>query len=192
MDVRYITSAAKPEQLPDLPFPETAFIGRSNTGKSTLINALLQRQNLARTGKVPGQTQMINFFQVGTERTFVDLPGFGYTAASGLAKRKNWNPLMAAYLNREQLATVVFLKDIRRDFPPEDLDFLKSLPSDVQLVMALTKADKIASSKGRQAVQHTAHSLKSYGIDADDVFAVSSLKKTGIATLKLICLGREH
>lgn len=191
MDVRYITSATKPEQLPDLPFPETAFIGRSNTGKSTLINALLQRQNLARTGKVPGQTQMINFFQVGTERTFVDLPGFGYTAASGLAKRKNWNPLMAAYLNREQLATVVFLKDIRREFPPEDLDFLKSLPSDVQLVVALTKADKIAGSKARQAVQQIGASLKSYGITADEVFAVSSLKKTGLVTLKQICLGRE-
>lgn len=191
MDVRYITSAAKPEQLPDLPFRETAFIGRSNTGKSTLINALLQRTNLARTGKVPGQTQMINFFQIGTERVFVDLPGFGYTAASGLAKRKNWNPLMAAYLNREQLTTVVFLKDIRRDFPNEDLDFLKSLPEDVQLVVALTKADKIAGSKARQAVQLNTNSLGSYGIAADAVFAVSSLKKTGLEDLKNLCLGRE-
>lgn len=191
MDVRYITSATKPEQLPDLAFRETAFIGRSNTGKSTLINALLQRNNLARTGKVPGQTQMINFFQVGTERMFVDLPGFGYTATSGLAKRKNWNPLMAAYLNREQLETVVFLKDIRREFPAEDLDFLKSLPEDVQLVIVLTKADKIAASKARQATQVARNSLKSYGIDVAEVFAVSSLKKTGLAELRQVSLGRE-
>lgn len=188
MEASYITSVAKPEQLKSFGLSETAFVGRSNTGKSTLINTLVGRRNLARKGKVPGQTQMINFFKIGKDKMFVDLPGFGYTEAQGLAEKKGWDILISSYLKRPELDLIIFLADIRREIPQKDLEFLKSAGENVKLVIALTKADKLARSKLNAEKEKVKNILTSYGIIHSDIIPVSSLKKYGIEKLREMCL----
>ncbi len=110
----FIKSAVKPGQYPDSDLPEIAFAGRSNVGKSSLINVLVNRKNLVRTSSTPGRTQLINFFDVNGRFTLVDLPGYGF-AKVPLAVKKEWGPMMEAYFaTRENLRGVVLILDIRR------------------------------------------------------------------------------
>ena len=143
-DARFIKSVY---HLPDLPkqlLPELAFSGRSNVGKSSLINVLLNRKGFAKTSSTPGRTQSINFMEINSAFYFVDLPGYGY-ANVPLAVRKKWQPLIEGYLaQRTTLRLLVLLADIRRE-PQEDEElfvaWLKQL--DIPLMVVLTKIDKV-------------------------------------------------
>ncbi len=190
MNSSYITSAQKAEQLPDLgACPEIAFVGRSNCGKSTLLNALLGRTGLARTSNTPGRTQMVNFFALdqGEKRLiFADLPGYGY-AATSKATKKLWEGLVESYLERTQIREVLMLLDSRRvtALPDEDLlllDHIIRREPAVVVTVVLTKTDKLNQSemsKARAAVDKILGDE-----DRVRVIAVSSLKKTGIDLLR--------
>jgi GTP-binding protein len=138
---------------PESSLPEVAFAGRSNVGKSSLLNALVRRKSFARVSRTPGRTREINFFRVNNTFVLVDLPGYGYARVSK-AKKAEWRPMIESYLRRTtQLRGIVLLLDIRRE-PSEDdramLDFLADLG--VPTIVALTKADKLTKADARETV----------------------------------------
>jgi GTP-binding protein len=144
----FVTSAVKPSQYPHPCGSEVAFAGRSNVGKSSLINTLLARKNLVSTGSTPGRTQTINFFLINDCIYFVDLPGYGY-AKVPIEVRKRWGPMVEKYLNtREGLAAVVVILDIRRMPNQADHDLLAWLAYyNIPEILVLTKADKLKKNK---------------------------------------------
>ena len=152
---RFVTSAVKPAQYPPAMLPEIAFAGRSNVGKSSLINRLLNRKNLVKTSRTPGRTQLINFFDINDALTFVDLPGYGYARVPA-AVRKKWGPMIETYLTgRTTLKAVVMIMDIRRLPGPEEHNLTNWLDSfQIPVIRVLTKADKL--SKTRQKKQQDA------------------------------------
>ena len=112
---KFVKSAVWPPQYPPAILPEIAFVGRSNVGKSSLINTLVGRKNLAKTSNTPGRTQLINFFTINEKISFVDLPGYGFAKVSQSVK-KDWGDMIEAYLReRQSLCLVVLILDIRRD-----------------------------------------------------------------------------
>ena len=138
---------------PESALPEVAFAGRSNVGKSSLLNALVRRKSFARVSRTPGRTREINFFRVNNTFVLVDLPGYGYARVSK-TKKAEWRPMIVSYLRRTtQLRGIVLLLDIRRE-PSEDdramLDFLAELG--VPTIVALTKADKLTKADAREKV----------------------------------------
>ena len=148
VSTEFIKSALEPSQYPDGAFPEIAFAGRSNVGKSSLINAITQRKNLARTSSTPGCTQFINFFRVNKQISFVDLPGYGF-AKVPVAIRKNWKPMVETYLKeRKVLRLVILILDIRRDPSDEEFAFLHWLRIyNISVLVVLTKIDKLSRSQ---------------------------------------------
>ena len=147
----FIKSAVKPAHYPTANLPEIAFAGRSNVGKSSLINTLVNRRNLVKTSRQPGRTQLINFFDINGAFTLVDLPGYGYAKVPA-AVRKNWRPMIEGYLTgRPTLRGVVVLLDIRRDGDPKDLDLINWLNHlKIPTIIVLTKADKFKRTKQQQ------------------------------------------
>jgi len=145
---RYVISAAKPAEFPPEDLPELAVVGRSNVGKSSLINALVGQAGLARTSRTPGRTRLVNWFEVDGRFHLVDLPGYGYAAVTR-DMRESWKPLIEAYLvKRTTLAGVLLLIDTRRGAQEQELDFVPWLAArDIPIVVALTKADKLAKHK---------------------------------------------
>ena len=146
--VEFIKSAVKPSQYPEYDFPEIAFAGRSNVGKSSLINTLIQRRNMVKTSSKPGCTQLINFFLINEELSFVDLPGYGYAKVSKKI-RSQWQPMINLYLSqRQSLLGLVLLIDIRRDPGKEELDMVDWLESHkMPYLVILTKSDKLSKTK---------------------------------------------
>ncbi len=143
-NAQYETTAVKPEQYPKRYLPEVAWVGRSNVGKSSIINALLNRKNLARASATPGKTREINFYLVNEALYFVDLPGYGYARVSQAAKEA-WGRMIETYLHtREQLQLIVMLVDIRHAPSQEDRVMYAWLAAQERpgLVVA-TKLDKI-------------------------------------------------
>lgn len=143
-----LITAARKEQYPDTTVPEIAFAGKSNVGKSSMINALLNRKSLARTSSQPGKTQTINFYNVNDTLNFVDLPGYGYAKVSKTEKEK-WGKMIETYLNsREQLKEVILLVDIRHEPNPNDVQMYEWIKSYgyTGFVIA-TKADKISKTQ---------------------------------------------
>lgn len=183
MDSRYITSAAKPQQLESFNLPEIAFIGRSNSGKSSLLNALLGRKNLARTSSTPGRTQMVNFFGLNNNLIFADLPGYGYNVASKRIEGK-WDLLMGAYCERTDIAAFLFLLDIRRTLEEFELDFLRELSERAPLFIVMTKTDKIKSNERQKRIKSIKDLIKLANFTPTYYSAISSLKKTGIPELR--------
>lgn len=144
----FITSAVRPGQYPPPAFPEIAFSGRSNVGKSSLINTLVNRKHLVKTSRTPGRTQLINFFLINGVFSFVDLPGYGYAKVPDAVK-KTWGPMIEKYLTlRETLNGIVSLLDIRRTPGPEELDLKGWLElNQIPCIWVLTKADKFSKTK---------------------------------------------
>ena len=121
---KFVKSAAKSSQYPPAILPEIAFAGRSNVGKSSLINILINRKHLVKTSSTPGRTQLINFFVINETFSFVDLPGYGYARVPKSVK-KNWGPMIETYFStRETLKGVVFIMDIRRMPDQKELNLI--------------------------------------------------------------------
>lgn len=146
----FLLSASDPAQFPADSGREVAVSGRSNSGKSSAINAVTGRRNLARTSKTPGRTQLINFFQVGEDRRLVDLPGYGYAKVPD-AMRRRWRYLLEAYFReRRSLAGLVVTVDIRRSLNELDRVMLNwAQDAGVPVTVLLTKADKLSRGAAR-------------------------------------------
>lgn len=144
----FVTSAVNPTQYPPPDYPEFAFAGRSNVGKSSLINKLVNRKRLVKTSNTPGRTQLINFFLINDNLSFVDLPGYGY-ARVPLAIKKQWGPMVETYLaSRTTLMGVVLLVDIRRVPRQEEHDLIHWLEDHQRPYrIVVTKADKLSRNK---------------------------------------------
>jgi GTP-binding protein len=144
MEAEHIVSAAGPEQFPGETLPEVAFLGRSNVGKSSLLNCLTGKKGLAFTSSKPGCTQMINFYRVDGDCHFVDLPGYGF-ARVPLAVKARWKALIESYLlNRKTLELAVILLDARRGWMEMDLELKSWLESQqLKYVVVATKVDKL-------------------------------------------------
>jgi GTP-binding protein len=145
MDAIFLKSAFQESQYPPPDKTEVAFAGRSNVGKSSLLNILVNRKNLARTSSTPGRTQALNFFLVDERFYFVDLPGYGYARVS-LEVKKSWRGMVGTYLrNRPNLKAVVVIVDIRRDLGEEDKEFIGWLEQEGKtVILVLTKVDKLS------------------------------------------------
>jgi len=145
LSAEFVLSAKEPAHYPAASLPEIAFAGRSNVGKSSLINTLLNRKGLARTSNTPGRTQEINFFRVNERFAFIDLPGYGYAKVPE-AIRKQWGPMVETYLReRDTLRLVVVILDVRRDPSAEDLQLMEWLQCyRIPFLICLTKTDKVS------------------------------------------------
>ncbi|MED4530899.1 ribosome biogenesis GTP-binding protein YihA/YsxC [Metabacillus fastidiosus] len=143
-----VISAVRPAQYPDVDLPEIALAGRSNVGKSSFINKMINRKNLARTSSKPGKTQTLNFYIINEILHFVDVPGYGFAKVSK-TEREAWGKMIETYLkNREQLRAVILLIDVRHPPTKDDVtmyDFLKHY--DLPTIVIATKADKIPKGK---------------------------------------------
>ncbi len=180
VSARFVVSAAQPSEFPPPSLPEIAVVGRSNVGKSSLINTLVGQPGLARTSRTPGRTRLVNWFAIEDRFLLVDLPGYGYAQVSQ-ATRESWRPLIEGYLaERKSLAGVLLLIDIRRGVQDEELDFVPWLAQrDMPVVVALTKADKLPKSK---RMLEAARAKQALGLRRDPL-AVSVMSKDGIDLL---------
>src|SRR5690242_1991659 len=179
VSAKFVTSAAKPTDFPPPRLPELAVVGRSNVGKSSLINALVDQDGLARTSRTPGRTRLLNWFEVDGRFHLVDLPGYGY-AAVDRDMRAGWQPLIEEYLSkRDALAGVLLLIDVRRGPEEEELDFVPWLEGKkIPVVVALTKADKLPKNKRMLEI---AKAKKTLALKRDPI-AVSAQTGDGIDT----------
>ena len=180
---RFLTTAAQLDQVPELDIPEIAFVGRSNAGKSTCINTITQKKQLAFASKTPGRTQHINLFALGkqgaTDAVLADLPGYGY-AAVPMADKLRWQRVMANYLcERRNLAGIVMLCDPRLGLTELDEILLELIrprvESGMPFLIVLTKADKLTRSEAAKVLSIT--QLQAAG---GQVMLFSALKKQGV------------
>ncbi len=176
----FIKSVVDPAQLPKEPLPHIAFVGRSNVGKSTLLNSLLNQRRLAFVSSTPGKTQMINFYKINNRFYFVDLPGYGY-ARSSKTLRESWQGLIEPYLEQTPgLVLVVMLIDVRHPLSALDeqlLEWLQERP--LNYVVVATKADKLS----RAELQKNLASLASHSPALRRILAFSA--KTGLGKEEL-------
>ena len=153
ISAEFLTGAVSCKQYPDSAYPELAFVGRSNVGKSSLINSLLNRKKLVKTSQTPGKTQEINFFKINNDFIFADLPGYGF-AKVPQSVQKRWKKMIEDYLlRRETLLAVIFIIDLRRNPSPLDLDLQRWLEaSGVEYLLVGTKMDKLSQSEIKKQV----------------------------------------
>jgi GTP-binding protein len=174
---KFVKSAAKSSQYPTAVLPEIAFAGRSNVGKSSLINILVNRKHLVKTSSTPGRTQLINFFVINETFSFVDLPGYGYARVPKSVK-KNWGPMIETYFStRETLKGVVFIMDIRRMPDQKELNLIDWFNHiNIYSILILTKADKL--SKTKQINQHLSIA-KTLSVDKKELILFSTKSRQG-------------
>lgn len=177
--VHFIKSAVTADQYPKHTLPEIAFIGRSNVGKSSLLNTLLRRKNLALVSNTPGKTRLINFFDIDEALCFVDLPGYGYAKVPE-SVRKQWKPMIETYLRqRENLKEVVLIIDCRHEPTEQDIimrDWLRSYK--IPTIIVATKIDKLSKSqwqKQQKIIHETLHMSSE-----ESLLPFSSLKAEGV------------
>ena len=182
--VNFLQSAGRVDQCPPDNADEVAFVGRSNAGKSSAINALTDQPKLARTSKTPGRTQLLNFFQVTEGKYLVDLPGFGFAKVPDKVKAQ-WEEQLEAYLQKRQsLRGLIMLMDIRhplREFDNQMLHWCGQAGMPAHIL--LTKSDKLKSGARSKALLETRRSLEVYG-DLVSVQLFSALKNLGCGELK--------
>ncbi|MFN8359636.1 MAG: ribosome biogenesis GTP-binding protein YihA/YsxC [Candidatus Kapaibacterium sp.] len=183
LEAVYLISTTSEAQFPISTLPEVAFIGRSNVGKSSLLNSIVSRKNLARISSTPGKTQQINFFGIEQKWVFADLPGFGYAVISK-QKRNEWANFNYTYLEkRPQLALVCMLIDSRHDPMDSDLSLIEWLENQGRkYVIILTKTDKI-SPKLREERRKQLQSVVQYCDFCVDVLPYSSVSGEGRESL---------
>ncbi|MDH3734190.1 MAG: ribosome biogenesis GTP-binding protein YihA/YsxC [Gemmatimonadota bacterium] len=177
----FIGAIGRPGQPLPGRFPQIAIAGRSNVGKSTLLNKLVGRKSLARTSKRPGRTQEINFFKIDDRFLLVDLPGYGFAQAPKTV-RERWGPLIESYLSgTKELLGIVLLVDARHGLTPDDermIDYLAR--TGIPTLFALTKIDKLNRSGQRRAAEKIRDAL---GIDDDQILPTSARTGEGVGSL---------
>jgi GTP-binding protein len=179
-----LISVAKPRDFPRTELPEVAFLGRSNVGKSSLLNRVVNRKKLARTSSTPGKTRLIHFFRVvagSSELLLVDLPGYGWAKVSR-RERESWGAMVEGYLqDRPPLRAAILLQDLRRDFSEDETLLLEWLSErDVPALVALTKADKLKPMRRKARIRELRDQL---GLATGRVIATSSQTGQGIDEL---------
>jgi GTP-binding protein len=177
----FVTSATKPSQYPPALLPEIAFAGRSNVGKSSLINVLVNRKRLVKTSSTPGRTRLINFFEINRQMGFVDLPGYGYAKVPESVK-KTWGPMIETYLStRKTLKGIILILDIRRTPRQEELNLISWLHHySISAIFVLTKTDKLSKNKQAQKLDTIAGVLKK---DKSNFILFSAKSRRGRNTL---------
>ena len=177
----FVVSNTDYKLCPKETLPEYAFIGRSNVGKSSLINALVNQKNLAKTSGKPGKTQLINHFKINDKLYFVDLPGYGYAKASKQIIKEIKLIHESYFKTRKQLLFTFLLIDIRHDLQKVDLEFMKYLNSMMcPFVIVFTKSDKIKSDLVSEKIKLYKDSLLSYWEDLPDTFVTSAWNSKGV------------
>ena len=175
-EVEILISAVKPEQYPELDLPEVALSGRSNVGKSTFINSMIGRKNMARTSQQPGKTQTLNFFNIDNQLIFVDVPGYGYAKVSK-KQREAFGKMIETYITtREALKLVIQLVDLRHPPTEDDVlmyDFLKYY--DIPTLIIATKEDKIPKGKVQKHIKIIKEKLELES--GDQIISYSSIEK---------------
>lgn len=173
----FVKSATRPGNYPEPGCLEIAFAGRSNVGKSSLLNVLINRKSLVRTSSTPGRTQLINFFDLNGEFFLVDLPGYGF-AKVPMSVKKQWGPMIRTYLQtRETLCAVVMLFDIRRVPRDEDLQLLDWLEEfNIPTIPVITKADKISRNRRKKQIMPI---VEATGLPEEAFTLFSALSKEG-------------
>ncbi|MHA8109973.1 ribosome biogenesis GTP-binding protein YihA/YsxC [Lactobacillaceae bacterium Melli_B4] len=176
-NVKLLISAVSPAQYPKTRYPEIALVGRSNVGKSSLTNTLINRKNYAHTSNQPGKTQTLNFYEVEDALYFVDVPGYGYARVSK-AEREKWGTMIETYLTqRPQLKGVIMLVDGRHDLTQDDRQMAEWLAYfDVPRLVVATKMDKIAGGKWNKQASMI---HKAIDVDNDDLIMFSAKTKQG-------------
>ena len=182
----FVVGAAGPGQFPDSGLPEVAFAGRSNVGKSSLINALAGRKKLARISKAPGRTQQINFFTLGGRLILVDLPGYGYARAAK-SRIEAWTRLVRAYLERRStLRRLCLLVDARHGLKKSDRDLMAMLDgAAVSYQVVLTKADKVKPAALARLTESLHAELAAHAAAHPDIIATSARQGGGIDELRV-------
>lgn len=175
VDAEHVTSAARPEHFPPESLPEIAFLGRSNVGKSSLLNCLTGKKGLAFTSSRPGCTQLINFFRINGDMQFVDLPGYGY-ARVPLEVKARWKSLIESYLlTRNSLAAVVVILDSRRGWMETDLELKSWLEfQEIPYLVVATKIDKL-----NQKEQHRSLTSITSELSGGELFPFSAVTGRG-------------
>ena len=186
-DCNFMLGVASHAQLPPDRLPEIAFAGRSNVGKSSLVNALTARKTLAKTSNTPGRTQQLNFFNLGEKVIMVDLPGYGYAKAPKKLV-DNWNQLIHDYLKgRVSLKRVFVLIDSRHGVKASDKTMMNELDSAaVSYQLVMTKADKVSEKALREIYDQVVLTSKKHVACHPEVLVTSSEKKTGIEELRSV------
>lgn len=176
----FVKSSAKDNDCPEEKFPEYAFIGRSNVGKSSLINLLTERKKLAKTSSTPGKTQLINHFVINETWYLVDLPGYGWARVSKTAKAE-WKKMIDGYLrNRTNLTSVFVLVDIRHDPQKIDLEFINWLGEEgIPFSIVFTKADKLGKTQTQSSIATYNKKLKESWEELPQMFVTSAEDKVG-------------
>ena len=181
----FILGAAALTQVPDSDLPEIAFAGRSNVGKSSLVNGLTGRKTLARTSVTPGRTQQLNFFNVGERLLLADLPGYGYARAPK-TEVDAWTRLVKSYLmGRSQLRRVCMLVDSRHGLKKNDREVMKDLDeAAVSYQIVMTKADKVKPAELARTVEAVSVEAATHAAAFPEIAVTSSHKGTGLAELR--------
>ena len=177
ISAEFVKSTVTRKDYPGEPLPEVAFAGRSNVGKSSLINTLLNKKNLARISSTPGRTQTINFFRINQKFFFVDLPGYGF-AHVPMEVKKKWKPMVEEFLSGDsRLKLVILIIDVRRDPNPEDATLLEwfrqyTLP----FLVVMTKVDKVSRNEAGKRKQDL---KRSFGLQEEEIIPFSAVTGEG-------------